>query len=279
MRVRYSFSSRRTGNIDNIRKQKQKFPNLAKDVIRISDIILEILDSRFIDETRNIELEDMIKRQNKELVYVLNKSDLVDIEEKKKEIKEKKLYPFIFISCKDRKGGGILRDKIKMLVKDLDIGEKQRAQVGIIGYPNTGKSSIINLITGRGSARTASESGFTKGIQKIRLAEGILLLDTPGVIPEKEYSSTKRAAIQKHTKIGVRTYDKVKDPEIIVNSLMQEYPHAIENFYGQNSNANVEILLESLGRKMNFLKKGNEVDTDRTARLVLKDWQSGKIRV
>ena len=101
-RVRYSFSSRRTGHIKNIRKQKKKIPSLIKEIVEVSDIVLEILDARFIQETRNKELEGLIKHQEKKIIYVLNKSDLVDLKSKILEVSLFKISPYIFVSCKRR---------------------------------------------------------------------------------------------------------------------------------------------------------------------------------
>lgn len=277
MRVRYSFSSRKTGNIENISRQRIPFPKQVQDMIAICDIILEVLDARFIDETRNIALENFIKASNKRIIYVLNKSDLINIKEKKQEIEQKDLYPHVFLSSKERKGGRELRNRIKMEVKNLKTNFS-RAQVGVIGYPNTGKSTLINFLIGKSSARTAPEAGFTRGLQKVKLTANILIIDTPGVIPDKDYSSTANAAA-KHAKIGVRTYDKVKDPDFIVASLMEKYSKEIQDFYKIDAQGNSETLIEQLGRQKNLLKKGNEVNTDRTARFILKDWQDGKIRV
>jgi len=304
MRVRYSFSSRRTGNIDNIRKQRKPYPKIAKEVVRISDIILEVLDARFLGETRNYELEGFIRREKKKLIFVLNKSDLVNVNEKKKEARAKGLVPFVLISSRDRKGAAELRKKIKIEAGKLKVSEVkkeelieenkdnaffnleeelkkidyQRKQVGVIGYPNTGKSSLINYLTGRGAAGTASEAGYTKGIQKIKLSKDILLLDTPGVIPESEYS-VKKDAIAHHAKLGVRTYDKVKDPEFIVAKLLEQYLEAIETHYDVKSDGNPEKLIEEVGKKKNLLVRGGEVDVDRASRFIIKEWQAGKIKV
>ena len=84
------------------KKQKPNIPTLVKEIIGISDIVLEILDARFIDETRNKELEILIKNSEKKLIYVLNKSDLIDRRAKLKEIALLKLSPAFFVSC--RKG-------------------------------------------------------------------------------------------------------------------------------------------------------------------------------
>jgi hypothetical protein len=275
MRVKYIFSSRRSGRIEGTNKHRKSYPLVAREVIRISDIVLEILDARFIEETRNREFEDIITKNSKKIIYVLNKSDLIDVNEAKSKIELHGMQPYVFVSCKSREGISDLRSRIKIEVKRLNMTYK-RAHVGVIGYPNTGKSSVINMLVGRPVARTAAEAGFTRGMQKIRLAKGILILDTPGVIPEKETGPEKRN-LEKHTQIGARTWDKVKDPDMIVLGLIKKYPE-IEKFYGLNSEGDVELLIEKLGRKMNFIRKGNLVDTDKAARRILRDWQEGKVK-
>lgn len=273
MKVRHSFSARHAGHIENIRKQREEFPALAKKVIEQSDIILEILDARFALEMKNPELEKIIKQKNKKIIHVLNKSDLIDFEKIKPNLK--KLYPYTLISCKERKGIKNLRTKIKIESKKLGKG---RVVVGVLGYPNTGKSSIINILIGKASAKTAPEAGFTKGLQKLKLSSGIVLMDSPGVIPEKDYSH-KQESMNKYAKVGGRSFSQIKDPETAVAGLMSEYSKQIENFYNIDAEGNSEILIEKLGRKKNFLKKGNEVDPDRTSRLIIQNWQEGKIRI
>lgn len=277
MRVRYSFSTRKTGLIEGTNIHNIPFPKLVRDVIRTSDIILEVLDARFIEKTRNIELENIIKQLNKKLIYVINKSDLVDIKELKEKLEILGLSPYVLFSCKAKRGTKELRTKIKIEVKRIDL--KDRARVGIVGYPNTGKSSMINLLSGKGSAAVSPTSGFTKGIQKIRLTKEILLLDTPGVVPEKEDFTRSAEVMKKHAEIGVQTADRVKNPDMAVLSIMKSYPNLLEDFYKIPANGDAEILIEEVGRKNNFLAKGNKIDVDRTARFILKDWQSGKIRI
>ena len=170
MRVRYSFSSRRTGRLEKIGKQKQEYPKVVERLIRSSDIILEILDARFVQETRNIDLEEHIKDQGKRLIFVINKTDLIS----KDKIKKKDLngsYPHVFVSAKTRKGGRDLRNRIKIEAKKIKkpVDRTGKISIGIIGYPNTGKSSLINLLIGRKKAGTGAEAGYTKGVQKLRL--------------------------------------------------------------------------------------------------------------
>ena len=303
VRVRYSFGSRHTGRIGNIKKQRGKYPDVVKDVVRISDIVLEVLDARFIEETRNLEVEKDILDKNKILVYVFNKSDLININEAKKSLPGW-MKPYVFVSATKGIGLGNLKARIKMeakriLAKGKNVKEKsvfdmniKRVQVGVIGYPNSGKSSVINFITRRGVAKTAKQAGWTKGMQKIRMSETILILDTPGVIPDSKYS-TEKNSFAKDVKVGARTYSNVKNPEDAVFYLMKEHTDIIEEFYDVKAESapkgvppaqmasaeadkvgNSEILL---GKKKGFLGKGGKVDIDRTARIILRDWQEGRM--
>jgi len=320
VRVRYSFGCRHTGRINNIKKQRGKYPEVMKDVVRISDIVLEILDARYIEETRNLEVEKDVLKKGKVLVYVFNKSDLVDIKELESQIPNW-MRPYVFISATKNIGLKDIKARIKMEAKRIlknrgsvdsknkkdkddsiikDLGSKKRIHVGVIGYPNAGKSSVINFITRRGVAKTAKQAGFTKGMQKIRMSENILILDTPGVIPESKYS-TESKSFAEDVKVGGRTYSDVKNPEDVVyylisapepvdikkitdkeKELIEEArlnSVAIENFYEVDVEGQVEVLIEELGRKKGFLGKGGKIDVDRTARLILRDWQNGNIKV
>ena len=276
MRVRYSFSSRKTRTLDRDNKHRKEFPDIARQVISQSEIVLEILDSRFWQETRNLELEKEILSLRKKLIFVFNKSDLVDSRKLIKELNEKGIYPFALVSCKNRTGARELREKIKIEAGKL---ERKQINVGIIGYPNTGKSSIINILIGKKVSRVASESGFTKGMQKVKLSENIYLIDTPGVIPSSENSNLSIKDLVKHTQINVRTWDKVKEPEMIVCILIKQYPGVFEKFYSIQAGGDSEVLIEKLGRKKHILKKENLVDNDRVARMILRDFQDGKIRI
>ena len=275
MRVKYSFSSRHTGrarNPKNTQKQRQKYPDLLKKVIEQSQIILEIIDARFIEETRNKEVEREIMEKNKKIIYVINKSDL------NPELGELP-RPNVVVSCRERSGIKNLRDNIKILASDAPKNEEGKITVGVIGYPNTGKSSVINLLIGRSSAGTGADAGFTKGIQKLRLSAEIILLDSPGVIPRKEYSSGNLKIISQNAKLGARSHSQIKNPEQAVDELIKEFPGMLEEHYQINSNNDSEILIDVLGRRKSFLLKKGKVDTDKTARLILKVWQQGKIKI
>jgi len=280
MRARYSFSSRRTRKIDNIRKQKKKYPTIADKIVQDSDIILQILDSRFPEETRNPELEEEILQKGKRIIYVFNKSDLVD---KRKLKKFNHLNPSISISCTKYQNIKDLRNLIKRIAKQIkkpvDRDKLGKITVGVIGYPNTGKSSLINILIGKSSAGVGSDAGFTKNIQKLKLSEEIILLDSPGVIPKKEYSSSDSEKIAMHTKLGGRSYSQVKEAEMVVANLMKDHSKEIEKFYKIKAKGDSEILLEEIAKQKGFFKSKGLIDEDKAARVILKDWQQGKIRI
>lgn len=259
--------------------ERAKYPALAEKIIQMSDIILEVLDARFIQETRNLELEKKIKEQGKKIIYVFNKSDLTDIKKIKEEVSE--LSPKVLVSCITRKGGKELRNKIKITsytIKKPADTSLNKITVGIIGYPNTGKSSLINLLVGKPSAGVGSDAGFTRGIQKVNLTSEIVLIDSPGVIPKKEYSSSEISAFARHAKVGARSYSQVSNPGTVVANLVKEYSKLFDNHYKIKSEGDSEKLMEELGNKKRFLKKGGEIDEDKTARFILKEWQEGKIK-
>ena len=89
-------------HLEKIKKQKRKYPSVAKKIIEASDIILQVLDARFIQDTRNTELEEEIKAKEKRIINVINKFDLIT----KKDLSNKEsneLYPYVFVSCTKRK--------------------------------------------------------------------------------------------------------------------------------------------------------------------------------
>lgn len=279
MRVKHIFSARltqKTRKPSYTNRHKVAFPIQAKEVIRTSDIILEILDARFIEKTRNKELEMEVKSAGKKIIFVINKADLVKISHLKKIQDLSELKPYILFSTKDKLGKARLTGIINIEAKKSKF---KQARIGVIGYPNTGKSSVINVLSGGKRTGISSQAGSTKAIQKIRFNKNITLLDSPGVILAGDENSIVPTIVKKHVEIGVQDYNKVKNPDFVVNNLMNQHKNAFDKFYGVNSNDDPEKLLEILGKKWKFLKKGGDIDMNRAAKKILKDWQEGKILI
>jgi ribosome biogenesis GTPase A len=236
---------------------------LVNRVIRGADILLEVLDARMIEESRNIEIEDKVKKSGKQLIYVINKCDLAD----KKELEQikKTLRPSVFVSAKEHLGTSYLRAEI---LKNAPAGE---FVVGVLGYPNTGKSSLINVLLGRSVAKTSPVSGYTHGLQTVRISQRMLVIDTPGVLPYKEQDEAK------HAMIAAKTAGNLKDPEESAMKIIERFPEIIEKYYGIKHGDDSEETLGRIAIKMKRLRKGGLPDTNSAARMMLKDWQEGKM--
>ncbi|MFH1064566.1 MAG: GTPase [Candidatus Woesearchaeota archaeon] len=240
------------------------FWNIVKQVISDSDVLLEIIDARMVDESRNPEIEQKVRHTGKTLIYVINKCDLV--EKNTLDKFKKSLRPCVFLSATERLGTSFLR---KEIMKHAPNG---MFKVGVLGYPNTGKSSIINALKGKKSAPTASISGYTKSLQLIRVSKRMYLLDTPGVFPYNEKDEAK------HTKIAAKTFGNLKDPEGSAMGLLKEFPFTIENYYGVSHTPDPEEVLEFIAIKLKKLRKGGLPDLNSAARIIIQDWQKGKIK-
>ncbi len=232
-------------------------------VLSKSDFILEVLDARYVEDTRNREIEEKVQRMGKKLLFVLNKSDLMGREEAEK--LKRALQPCVFVSSTKKLGINLVKQKI------MELSRGEKVVVGIVGYPNVGKSSLINALAGREAARTSASSGFTKGLQRVRVGNKILLLDTPGVFPNKEKDELKHGAT------GAIDFAKLKDPEAVALKLIEEQGELIRRAYGVEGE-DAEEILEKIGKKYGKLSAGGKVNMEVAARMILRSWQSGRMR-
>ncbi|MBT4540969.1 GTPase RsgA [Candidatus Woesearchaeota archaeon] len=249
------------------------FWKIVNEVISSADVLLLLLDARMVDKTRNEEIENKVKKTGKPLIYVITKSDLANKDETEKYKKE--LKPCVFVSAVKHHGTTMLRERILIEASKANVKFKV-IRVGILGYPNVGKSTLINALSGRKAAKTSSMSGYTTGVQKIRADTRIMLLDTPGVIPYKEKDDDK------HAFIGTQDHTKIKEPDLVVMKLIEEYPGKIEEFYKVKEKDvddfdDKEEIIEHIAIKKKLLMKGNKPDIKRASKMIIRDWQEGKI--
>ncbi len=237
-------------------------------VIKEADLLFEVIDARFPQQTRNKETEKKIK--NKKLFgIIINKSDLVpenNLEKIKRETQKE--FPCVYIDAKHKKG----ITKLKELIGKLGKGKK--IKIGFIGYPNTGKSSVINALIGKNKARTAIKAGQTRGEQYIKLNENIKLIDSPGIIPYNQKNEEELVLL------SAKNPSQAKDIEYcaehILNYLKENNKEKIKKL-GLNEKKTSEELLKDYALKKKRILKGGEPDLKNTAMIFCLDWQKGKI--
>jgi len=234
------------------------------NVLRNSDVVLLLVDARMPEVGRNSEIVNKI-REGKQLVYVFNKIDLVG----KKGLGElKKEYPdAFFVSCKKRTG---VKDLKRMLVEMAEGRDRSSLRVGVVGYPNIGKSSLINLLAIGARVKVSPVSGTTKKTQWVR-DKKLRIMDSPGVIPFGDSGA----------RVGVmsgKDAHKIKNPEKVAIKIIEFLIGRGVKIYGVSGDDAYEVF-DDIGRKKGYLVKGGEIDENRVAIKVIEDWQRGRIRL
>lgn len=255
--------------------QSKRIWNELYKVIDSSDVILQVLDARDPMGTRSPPVEKYLKTEkpHKHLMFILNKVDLVPtwVTQRWVAILSSE-YPTVAFhaSLTNPFGKGSLINLLRQFAK-LHVDKKQ-ISVGFIGYPNTGKSSIINTLRSKKVCKVAPIAGETKVWQYITLMRRIYLIDCPGVVyPSKETDTEKVLK-------GVVRVELVQNPEDYVSSVLErvkaEYLRKTYKIEGWTDHID---FLEKLARKSGKLLKKGEPDITITARMVLNDWQRGKL--
>ncbi|XP_049677168.1 nucleolar GTP-binding protein 2 isoform X2 [Accipiter gentilis] len=206
-------------------------------VIDSSDVVVQVLDARDPMGTRSPHVESYLKKEKhwKHLIFVLNKCDLVPT-------------------------WATLHS------------DKKQISVGFIGYPNVGKSSVINTLRSKKVCSVAPIAGETKVWQYITLMRRIFLIDCPGVVYPS--GDTETDIVLK----GVVQVEKIKSPEDHISAVLERAkPEYIRKTYKIDSWKDTEDFLEKLACRTGKLLKGGEPDLQTVSKMVLNDWQRGRI--
>lgn len=255
--------------------QSKRIYNELFKVIDSSDVILQVVDVRDPMGTRSTYLESYLKKEKpfKHLVIILNKCDLVPVGVTKAWIKLlSKEYPTLSFRASTTnpfgKGDliGLFR-QFASLHKD-----KKQISIGVVGYPNVGKSSLINALKSKKVCDVAPIAGETKVWQYISLMKGIYLIDCPGVVhPQNE---TDTDIVLKN----VVRIENIQEPESHIQELMKRVDEGfLKKHYKLDSWEDSVDFLEQLAKRMGKLSKGGLPDTNATARMVLTDWLRGRL--
>lgn len=255
--------------------QSKRIWNELHKVIDSADIILQVLDARDPMGTRSKYIEQFLRKEkpHKHLFFILNKVDLIPtwVTQRWVAILSAE-YPTIAFhaSLTHPFGKGSLINLLRQLGK-LHIDKKQ-ISVGFIGYPNTGKSSIINALRSKKVCNVAPIAGETKVWQYITLMRRIFLIDCPGVVYPSAETDTEKVLK------GVVRVELVTCPEdYVVELLKRVRAEYIRKTYHIDKWTSSTDFLEQMAKRSGKLLKGGDADIVAVAKMVLNDFQRGKL--
>jgi nuclear GTP-binding protein len=244
-------------------------------VIDSSDVVVQVLDARDPNGTRSKHIEQYMKKEkpHKHIVLVLNKCDLVPTWVTQRWVTTlSSEYPTMAFraSLKNPFGKGAMINLLRQFSKLHS--DKKQISVGFIGYPNVGKSSIINTLKAKKVCNVAPIAGETKVWQYITLMRRIYLIDCPGVVHPSGDSDTD--IVLK----GIVRVENVKDPEYCIPTVLERVKKEyLIKTYKIEEWDDCDDFLEKMAERMGKLLKGGEPDTNTIAKMVLNDWQRGKL--
>ncbi|EST06423.1 GTP binding domain protein [Kalmanozyma brasiliensis GHG001] len=245
-------------------------------VIDSSDVIIHVLDARDPMGTRCRSVEKHIRdeKPHKHLVFLLNKVDLVPTWVTARWVKLlSKDYPTIAFHANINNSFG--KGSLIQLLRQFSVlhSDKKQISVGFVGYPNTGKSSIINTLKKKKVCNVAPIPGETKVWQYISLMRRIYLIDCPGIVPVSAHDSETGTVLK-----GVVRVENLETPAEHIPALLSRVkPEYIRRTYSLEKWSNSEDFLGQIAKRMGKLLKGGEPDLETVAKMVLNDWIRGKI--
>lgn len=249
--------------------------------LKLVDLVYEMVDARIPESSRNPDIDELLIRKPR--ILLLNKADLADPAGNAAWIRhfQAKGVPAVALEVPTKKGFGELFAKTEELMAHKRSHEaakgikNTRTRVMVAGIPNVGKSSLINRITERKSAKTGNKPGVTKSKQWIKAQNYTELLDTPGVLWPK--LGDEKTAL--HLAFTGAITDRILDVETLGYKLLEEgitkgFPGMIAR-YGEPAGGALGYL-EQIGRARGYLVRGGEVDYEKTGQLILDEFRGGK---
>ena len=253
--------------------------------LKLVDIVGEIIDARIPISSKNPVIDDVLK--DKPRIMILNKSDMADENETKKWLNyyRKQGYGAVVVDALHSKGldkiysvaKEMLADKFKKL-EEKNLSAKT-IRMMIVGIPNVGKSTFINSISKRKSAKIGDRPGVTKQVQWIKTKNDLELLDTPGVL----WPKFEDERIGLHLAFTGAIKDEIMDIENLafrfIDELNKKDVNILKNRYNLSEDSYEEtiFLMDEIGRNRGAILKRNEIDYFKVANLVFDDFRKVKL--
>ena len=253
----------------------------VEEKIKIIDVIIELFDARAPLSSVNEQLESATKHKKK--LYLISKADLADEQQTKlwKQHFKNQDSDVIVVNLSDKSAYNIICQSVIKLGqakwdKEMARGMKpQPIRTMIIGIPNVGKSSLINLLAKRKAAGVQNKPGFTRGEQWIRVNKDMLLLDTPGILPMSYENQEKAANL---ALIGSIREDILPNTDLVnylLHILKIHYPQALSIRFGIEEITNQKEVCEAIARKRGLFKPNSCLDIEKAESLLLKEFKDG----
>ncbi len=267
---------------------------MMQENIKLIDIIIELTDARIPAAGRNPDIDELGK--NKYRLVILNKADLADpaVTKKWREYYESQGLFVMEMNSKTGNEAGKVKDLIQNACAEKIERDKKRGIVGrpiramVAGIPNVGKSTFINKLAGRASAKTGNKPGVTKGKQWISLGKNMQLLDTPGILWPKFEDQTIGLHIALIGSLNDENIDTTELACELIKILGENYPNAIIEKYNidreelkaleeEQYATPASAVLSAIAINRKCFKQGAVPDMDRAAALLLDDFRNGRI--
>ena len=261
-----------------------KTRRMIQSNLSLVDGVVEILDARIPESSRNPEMDRLVK--GKPRMVVLNKADMADDNATVKWLNyyKSKGFTAIKISCKSGNGLKNFLPAVKeQMLSELMARRREKGienaplRLMIVGIPNAGKSTFINRMAKSKKAKAEDRPGVTRTKQWVKLGDNVEMLDMPGVLWPKfeDQSAARKLAFTGAVKDDILDIEALAS--LLLENLAVNYPDSLMERYKIDSEGTGFELLEKLGRKRGMLISGGEVNTERAAITLLDEFRSGKL--
>ncbi len=248
-----------------------------KEKLNLVDVIIEVRDSRIPLSSSYANIEKLLG--DKPRLLLLNKADLADKNELNKWTEYLRATTGCPVVVTDAKSAKDLNQVVKLAVELSE--EKIQALIAkgllrraaramVVGMPNVGKSSIINKLTKSSKTKIGAKAGVTRQQQWVRINPKLDLLDTPGIIPTRQDNQQQAVKLAFVSSVSENAYS----PEPVARALLEmlKGKRSVIEYYNVG-----DLTLENIAMKRNWILKGEQPDTERTAIYVLKDFREGRL--